>query len=118
MPWLKELCMDTICGGTLGLVKGVCGISLFTASETEEILSLKQLALSTMEKAPEFTTNALVCEGIQKGQKAALDQFTSNASPEIVAAGVVTAAELVCGRAFKDRFASVLTGACLNLVGC
>jgi hypothetical protein len=118
MPWLKELCEDTICGGALGIVKGVCGLSLFTASETEEVMSLKTLALSTIEKAPEFTTDDLVCEGIKKSQKAALDQFASKASPEMVAAGVVTAAELVCTKSFKTRFASVLTGACLNLVGC
>ena len=118
MPWIKELCEDTICGGALGIVKGVCGLSLFTGSETEEIMSLKQLALSTIEKAPEFTTDALICEGIKKGQKAALDQLASKASPEMVAAGVVTAAELVCTKSFKSRFASVLTGACLNLVGC
>ena len=93
-------------------------LSLFTTSETEEIMSLKQLALSTIEKAPEFTTDALVCEGIKKGQKAALDQFVSKASPEMGAAGVVTTAELVCNKSFKYRFASVLTGACLNLVGC
>ncbi len=116
MPWLKELCEDTICGGALGIIKGVCGLSLFTASETEEIISLKKLALSTMKKALEFTTNALVCEGI--GQQAALDQFASKASPELVAAGMVTAAELVCAKSFKHRFACVLTGACLNLVGC
>lgn len=58
------------------IVKGICGLSLFTASKTEEIMSLKKLALSisTIEKAPEFTTDALVSEGIKKGQKAALDQ--------------------------------------------
>jgi len=118
MPWIKEFCEDAVCGSCLGLVKGVFGISLFTSSETEEINSLKTLALSTIEKAPEFTTDALVCEGIKKGQKAALDQFTSKASPEMVAAGVVTAAELVCTKSFKSRFAEVLTGACLNLAGC
>ena len=29
MSWIKELCEDTICGGALGIVKGVCGLSLF-----------------------------------------------------------------------------------------
>lgn len=32
--------------------------------------------------------------------------------------GVVTAAELVCNKAFKQRFAEVLMGACMNLAGC
>lgn len=118
MVWIKELCEDVICGTCLGLTKGVFGISVFTATETEEINSLKKLALSTIEKAPEFTTDALVCEGLKKSQKTALDQFTSNASPEMVAAGVVTAAELICTKSFKARFSEVLTGACLNLVGC
>ena len=40
------------------------------------------------------------------------------APPEALTAGVVTAAELVCGKAFKQRFGEVLMGACLNLVGC
>ena len=58
MSWLKEVCEDTICGGGLGIVKGVFGVSLFTSSETEEIMALKDLALSTMEKATEFTTGS------------------------------------------------------------
>ena len=118
MPWIQEFVEDAICGGALGVVKGLFGVSIFTAAETEEIHSLKKLALSVVEKAPDFTTDALVCEGIRKGQKAALNQFADKASPEMIAAGVVTAAELVCAKSFKARFASVLTGACLNLVGC
>ena len=31
---------------------------------------------------------------------------------------VVTAAELVCTKSLKQRFADVLMGACMNLVGC
>ena len=118
MPSIKEVCVDTLCGTALGIVKGVCGLSLFTEAETEEIMSLKKVALSTIEKAPEFKTDDLVCAGIKKGQKAALDQFANKASPEMIAAGVVTAAESVCTKSFKSRFASVLAGACLNLVGC
>ena len=118
MFWIKEVCEDAICGSALGIVKGVFRISLFTSAETEEVNSLKKLALSTLEKAPEFTTDALVCEGIKKGQKAALDQFASKASPEMISAGVITAAELVCTKSFKSRFSDVLTGACLNLVSC
>ena len=118
MPWIKDVCEDIICGGSLGVVKGVFGISLFTAAETEEINSLKKLAFSVMEKSPEIVTEPLVCEAIQKGQKSGLETFAKNASPEAVAAGVVTAAELVCTKSFKDRFRDVLMGACMNLVGC
>ena len=28
MPWLKDVCEDIICGGSLGVVKGVFGVSL------------------------------------------------------------------------------------------
>ncbi len=45
MPWFKEICVDVLCGGDLGIVKGASGVSIFTESETEEIHSLKQLAL-------------------------------------------------------------------------
>ncbi len=89
MPWIKDVCEDIVCGGSLGVVKGVFGISLFTVAETEEINNLKKLALSVMEKSPEIVTEPLVCEGIRKGQKSALDAFAKNASP----AGVVTAAD-------------------------
>jgi hypothetical protein len=118
MPWIKEVCEDIVCGGSLGIVKGVFGISLFTQAETEEIHNLKKLALSVMEKSPEIVTEPIVCEAIRKGQKSALDTFAKNASPEAVAAGVVTAAELVCTKSFKQRFTDVLMGACMNLVGC
>ena len=116
--WMKEVCEDVVCGGALGLTKGIFGVSLFTASETEEIMSLKQLALSVMDKSPEIITQPIVCDAIKKGQKSGLQTFTTNASPEAVKAGVVTAAELVCNKAFKSRFKEVLMGACLNLVGC
>jgi len=118
MPWIKDVCEDVICGGSLGVVKGVFGISLFTAAETEEINNLKKLALSVMEKSPEIVTDPAICEAIRKGQKSALDTFAKTASPEVVAAGAVTAAELVCTKAFKQRFSDVLMGACMNLVGC
>ena len=120
MPWfnLKNVCEEVFCGGTLGVVKGVCGISLFTASETEKITSLKKLALSTIEKSPKISSEPIVCDAIKSGQKYALENFAKTASPEVVSAGVVTAAELVCTKAFKDRFKDVLMGACLNLVGC
>lgn len=91
MVWLKEICEDVVCGGALGIVKGVFGISLFTETETEEINSLKELALSVLEKSPEIVTESILCAAIQKGQKSALDTFTKNVSPEAVAAGVVRA---------------------------
>jgi hypothetical protein len=118
MPWIKDVCEDVLCGATLGLVKGIFGVSLFTASETEEIVSLKKLALSVVEKSPQMVTEPILCDAIKAGQKSALETFAKNAPPEAVAAGVVTAAELVCGKAFKQRFGEVLMGACLNLAGC
>jgi hypothetical protein len=118
MPWLKNVCEDVVCGGTLGVVKGIFGVSFFTASETEEIVSLKKLALSVMQKSPQMVTEPLVCNTIKAGQEHALETFAKNVPPEAVAAGVVTAVELVCGKAFKQRFGEVLMGACLNLAGC
>lgn len=53
MPWIteiKDVCKDVICGASVGLVKWVFAVSFFTTSETEEIMSLKQLALSVMRK--------------------------------------------------------------------
>ena len=99
-------------------MKGVFGLSLFTESEIEEIISLKKLALCVMEKAPEIAIAPLVCEGIRNGQKSALETFTNSLSPEAVALGVGAAAELVCTKSFKERFTGVLMSACLNLVGC
>ncbi len=89
---------------------------MFTEAETEEIHHLKKLTLSVMEKSPEIVTEPIVCQAIQKSQKSALD--SKNVSTEAVAAGVVRAAELVCTKSLKKRFAGVLMGACINLVGC
>jgi hypothetical protein len=75
----------------LGIVKGVFGLSIFTESETEEINSLKKLALSVMEKAHEIVTEPIICEGIRNGQKSALETFTKRLSPGAVAAAVGTA---------------------------
>ena len=118
MVWIKEVCEDAICGSCLGIVKGIFGISLFTQGETEEIYNLKKLALAVMEKSPEIVTEPVVCEAIRQGQKSGLEAFAKRASPEVVTAGAVAAAELVCSKAFKQRFAVVLMGACLNLTGC
>ena len=122
MPWvnsaIKDICTDVLCGGSLGVVKGVFGFSMFTESETEEINALKNLALSVKEKAPQIATESLVCEGIRNGQKSALETFTNNLSPQSIAVGLGAAAELVCTKSFKARFTGVLMGACMNLVGC
>lgn len=56
MPWLKEVCQDAVCGISLELAQGVFGMAAFTTAEVEEIHSFKKLALSTIEKSPEFTT--------------------------------------------------------------
>lgn len=118
MDCIREVCEDVLCGGSLGVVKGIFGVSFFTTSETEEIFNLKKLTLSVMEKSPEIVTEPVVCEAIRQGQKSALETFAKNAPPEAVAADAVTAANLVCGKAFKTRFTEVLMGACLNIVGC
>lgn len=118
MPWIKDVCIDSICGTCLGVAKGAFGISVFTSEEAQEIHNLKTLALSVMKKSPDTITDPTICEAIRKGQKYGLDTFAKNASPEAIAAGVVAAAELVCTKSFKQRFADVLTGACLNIVGC
>ena len=106
MPWIKDICVDALCGASLGVVKGIFGISVFTESEIDEINSLKQLALSVMKKAPEILTEPIVCDGIRNGQKSALDTFTKGLSPEAVAVRVGTAAKLVCTKSFKERFST------------
>lgn len=118
MPWIKDVCIDAVCGICLGVCQGVFGMSLFTSEELEEVNNLKNLAVSVIEKSTPIVSDPAVCEGIRSGKKYALDIFRKNASPEVVAAGVVSAAELVCNKSFKQRFADVLTGACLNIVGC
>ena len=69
MPWIQNIYIqniyiDAICGSTLGLVKGLFGVSVFTEAEVEEIYSLKQLALSVLEKDPKLQTESIVCESI------------------------------------------------------
>ena len=118
MSWVTEACEDVVCGTGLGIIKGVFGVSFFTPSEVEEIHNYKKLALSVMEKSPEIVTDSVICDAIRQGQPAGLTAFSKKASPEVVAAGAVAAADLVCSKAFKERFADVLMGACLNLTGC
>ena len=50
------------------------------------------------------TSEPIICEAIRQGHKSALETFTKKAPPAAVAAGVVSAAELVCSKAFKTRF--------------
>lgn len=79
---------DSVCGCAFGIVKGLTGEACLTSSSSEV-------------------------------EEIALDKFANVATPEILEAGVVvTAARLVCTKSFKHRFADVLTGACMNLVGC
>lgn len=60
----------------------------------------------------------VICDVIRQGHKSGLDAFANQASLEVVSAGVATAAELILNKAFKQRFADVLMGACLNLTSC
>jgi hypothetical protein len=99
-------------------MQGAFGISVFSKSEMEEVISLRELAASIIRKAPKVVTDPIVCEGIRNGDKLALSNFTSNLSPEQVAMGVSAAAELVCSASFKTRFVMVLKGAYLNLTNC
>ena len=114
MPWVKDVCTDALCGLAAGSIKGIFGISLFSASEVEEIESLKRLSLSLVSKSRNFTTDPSICEEIAKGSKSALKPVIDNAPSEAVAAGVA----VVCEKAFRQRFRDVLMGACLNLAGC
>ena len=117
MPQIRKVCEDAICGGGLGVLKGVFGISLFTEEELNEITSLKNLTASVLEKSPEFSTESVICDAIKDGQQSGLEAFVKNAPPELTDSALA-AAELVCKKAFKQRFKDVLMAACLNLVGC
>lgn len=119
MPGFKKMCTELSRGCALGVVEGSLGVSLFSAEELEEVHSLKKLALSVMQKSgPLAGTDHLICEGIQKGEISALEAFSKDASAKAVSASLVAAAEVVCEKSFKSRFREILTGACLNLVGC
>jgi hypothetical protein len=120
MAWPK-VCKDIIGGICVGGLQGLFGISLFTPEEAVEVANLQKLALSMIEKAPKIAkeaTQPAVCEAIREGQKSALNSVLAKAPADAAAVGAVAAAELVCNKAFSARFADVLMGACLNLVGC
>lgn len=74
--------------------------------------------MSVVEKSPELVTEPIICEAIKNAQKSGLESFAKNLPPEAVANTIVTAAELVCAKSFKQRFGEVLMVACLNIVGC
>jgi hypothetical protein len=118
MPWIKEVCEDAICATGLGIVKGLFGVSVYTSDEVKEAANLQQLVASVLSKSPEFVTDSVICDSIKMGQTTGLESFAKTAPPEIVDAGVVAAATVVCNKAFKERFKAILMGACLNLVGC
>lgn len=119
MAWFKEVCSDLVCGCVLGIMDGIFGVPLFTGPEVKEITAFNKLAASIIEKSGEIGgTDAAICQGIRNGQMSALETFSKNPPQEVVQAGAVVAAEVICSKAFKSRFRTVLIGACLNLVGC
>jgi len=115
---IKELCKEATCGICKGLVKEAFNIELFDSTDAEEIQNLKQLALSVVQKSPQLHTPSDICNDILRKNPSAIDRFCEDLSPEAVTAGVGIAAQLVCKKSFRAGFAEVLTGACLNLVGC
>jgi hypothetical protein len=48
MTWIKDVCKNVVCGYTLGVVKSIFSVLFFNESETEEIVSLKNLDLSVI----------------------------------------------------------------------
>ena len=99
-----EACFEAGCGLCLGFVKGVCGVSFYTAQEFEEVESLKKLTESVLKKSSEFITEGSVCEGIKDGSVKALVKFKSNLPPEAVEASVGATATLVCKKHFYHDF--------------
>jgi len=113
-----EACFEAGCGLCLGFLKGVWGVSLYTAQEFEEVESLKRLTESVLKKSSEFITEESVCEGIKDGSVKALAKFKSNLPTETVEAGVGAAATLVCKKAFLPRFREILMDACVTITHC
>ena len=62
-----EACLEASCGLCLGFLKGVCGVSLYTAQEFEEVEALKRLAESVSRKAPEFINDESIYNNIKHG---------------------------------------------------
>ena len=113
-----EACFEAATGLCLGFVKGVCGVSCYTAQEFEQVEALKKLTEAVLKKSSEFTTEKSVCEGIKDGSVGAFAKFKSNLPPEAVEAGVGAAATLVCKKAFLPRFREVLMDACVTITHC
>lgn len=72
MPWIKELCVNAICGGALGIRKGIFGIDLLTNKEVQEIESLRKLTHSVLTKSLEFSTDFRIYDAIKQGSLASL----------------------------------------------
>ena len=113
-----QACKDAACGFALGFVKACNLGSYFTESEVSEIMHMKTLAEAIKRKSVKLSTDKLICEGIDKGSKTALETFRQNLPPEAVEAGVGAAAGLVCSKSFLPRFAKVLKEACVTLTQC
>ena len=52
-----EACLEAGCGLCLGMVKGFCSVSLYTADEVEKIEELKKLTQSVLKKSSGFITD-------------------------------------------------------------
>ena len=113
-----QACFEAGCGLCLGFVKGVCGLSLYTAPEVEELEALNRLAEVVVKKSPELSIDPAVCEGIKNGSIKALNKFKSNLSNEALDAGVGLASSLVCKKAFLPRFSEILMDACVAITQC
>jgi hypothetical protein len=115
MAWIEKICKEAACGMISGVAQQFFDISLFSPDEVVEIGALKDLGLSIMEKSKGIlVTDPSICKGIINRSLPALQTFRDSAPSKLVSAG----AAVVCHKAFKDRFAKVLMGACLNLTGC
>ena len=113
-----EACLEASCGLCLGFLKGICGVSLYTAQEFEEVEALKKLAKSVSRKAPEFITDESICKGIKDGSVKALSDLKNNLPDEVVDLGVGAAASLICKKAFLPRFRDLLMDACVAITHC
>lgn len=68
MVWAKEAYENVVCGGALNIARGIFEVLFLTISEAEEVLNLKKLAISVMEKYYEIVIESVVYEAIQQGK--------------------------------------------------
>ena len=113
-----QACKDAACGFALGLAKACNLGSYFTESEVSEILHMKSLAEAIKRKSIKLSTDKIICDGIDKGSKTALEAFQQNLPSEAVESGIGAAAGLVCSKSFLPRFAKILKEACVTLTQC